>query len=141
MTASPGTYALILYNRASRTVSIGKLGEFLFSRGYYVYTGSAFGPGGLAARVGRHLKSGKPLRWHIDYLTACIPVVRVWHTRHPDPRECLWAAHFQTLGGTLPVPGFGSSDCRCRSHLFRFGRLPRLFAFRQLTTPVTSRRS
>ncbi len=33
MTASPGTYALILYNRASRTVSIGKLGEFLFPGG------------------------------------------------------------------------------------------------------------
>lgn len=141
MTDSPGTYALILYNDESRTVSIGKLGEFCVSRGYYVYTGSAFGPGGLAARVGRHLKHGKPLRWHIDYLTACLPVVRVWHTRHPDPRECLWAGHFQTLGGTVPVPGFGSSDCRCRSHLFRFDRLPRLSAFRQLTTPVTSRRS
>ena len=140
MTASPGTYALILYNRASRTVSIGKLGEFNFPRGYYVYTGSAFGPGGLAARVGRHRTSGKPLRWHIDYLTACLPVVRVWHTRHPAPRECLWAAHFQTLGGTIPVPGFGASDCRCRSHLFRFDRLPRLSDFRRLTTPVTSRK-
>lgn len=30
MTACPGTYALILYNRFARTISIGKHGEFCF---------------------------------------------------------------------------------------------------------------
>jgi Uri superfamily endonuclease len=139
MNACPGTYALILYNSEPRTILIGKHGDFWFPKGYYVYTGSAFGSGGLAARVGRHLKSGKPLWWHIDYLTSCLSVVRVWHTRHPEPRECLWAVHFETIGGTITVPGFGSSDCRCRSHLFQFDRMPRLSAFRQLTSPVSSR--
>ena len=131
-----GTYALILLNRRAQTFTIGRLGTFIFPRGYYVYIGSAFGPGGLAARVGRHLRPHKPLRWHVDYLTTCLPVVRVWHTRHPEPQECTWAGHFQTLGGTSIVPGFGASDCRCSAHLLLFTTLPQVSAFRKLASPV-----
>lgn len=136
MKPSPGTYALILYNKRAQTISIGKLGIFAFPRGYYVYTGSAFGPGGLAARTGRHLKPHKPLRWHIDYLTVRLPVIRIWLTRHPKTCECAWAGHFQTLGGSIIVPGFGASDCRCCTHLFFFKKMPMVSAFRKLTAPV-----
>ena len=136
VTTSVGTYALILHSRRAQAISVGKLGTFTFSRGFYVYTGSAFGPGGLPARVGRHLKPHKPLRWHIDYLTAYLSVVRVWQTRHPKTCECLWAGHFQTLGGTIPVPGFGASDCRCCAHLFFFKKIPMVSAFRKLTAPI-----
>lgn len=139
MTPCTGTYALILHNRRARTLSIGKTGLCTFPRGYYVYTGSAFGPGGLAARVGRHLKPQKSLRWHIDYLTTRLPVVRVWQTRHPDRQECIWAGHFQTLGGKIIVPGFGASDCGCSSHLFLFEKMPMVSAFRKLTTPIRVR--
>ena len=131
-----GTYALLLHNKRAQTISVGKLGTFTFSRGFYVYTGSAFGPGGLPARVGRHLKPNKPLRWHIDYLTACFSVVRIWQTRHPEICECLWAGHFQTLGGSIIVPGFGASDCRCSTHLFFFKKMPMVSAFRKLTAPI-----
>ncbi len=136
MKPSPGTYALILHNKRAQTICIGKLGMFAFSRGFFVYTGSAFGPGGLAARTGRHLKPHKPLRWHIDYLTACIPVIRIWQTRHPKTCECRWAGYFQTLGGSIIVPGFGASDCRCRAHLFFFKKMPMVSAFRKLTAPI-----
>ena len=38
-----------------------------------------------------------------------------------DRRECETATTVAGLpGGTRPVPGFGSSDCRCRSHLVYF---------------------
>jgi len=133
---SAGTYVLILHNKQVQTIAVGKLGTFSFPRGYFVYTGSAFGPGGLPARVGRHLKPHKLLRWHIDYLTACIPVIRIWQTRHPKTCECPWAGYFQTLGGSIIVPGFGASDCRCCTHLFFFKKMPKLSTFRKLTAPI-----
>jgi len=40
--------------------------------GWYVYVGSALGPGGLAAKVGRHLGGRKMCRWHTAYLRAVI---------------------------------------------------------------------
>lgn len=134
--AATGTYILILHNRRAQTIPVGKLGIFTFPRGYYAYTGSAFGPGGLAARVGRHLKPDKPKRWHIDYLTTTLPVIRVWQTRHPHTLECTWAAHLQTMKATIPAPRFGASDCTCPAHLFHFPRLPSLQAFRKLAAPV-----
>ena len=52
----PGTYALILRASTAQTIQIGRLGDLVMQPGYYIYVGSAFGPGGLAARVGRHLR-------------------------------------------------------------------------------------
>ena len=53
---SSGTYALLLVLHQSVQLRIGALGEYYFSAGWYVYVGSALlGPGGLAARVGRHI--------------------------------------------------------------------------------------
>lgn len=49
--ARPGTYALILRSDSAARVRIGHLGVLAATRGYYVYIGSAFGPGGLAARL------------------------------------------------------------------------------------------
>jgi len=69
--AIPGTYALILHlSKKLERIEIGKLGRFAFDAGFYVYVGSAFGPGGLKARLQRHLRTDKPLHWHIDLLSA-----------------------------------------------------------------------
>jgi len=94
-------------------VSIGRLGEFDFPAGDYVYTGSA--RRNLEARVARHLRREKRLRWHIDYLLAA-PGVTVSEVRRSDVAEC---ALNQATVGRAPVPGFGASDCRqgCGSHL------------------------
>ena len=48
---APGTYALVLRVSAPTTLAVGQLGDITFSPGYYVYIGSAHGPGGVKARV------------------------------------------------------------------------------------------
>ena len=129
--ARPGTYVLLLRNPRSVRVRAGSLGLCDFPRGWYLYTGSAFGPGGLAARIGRHLRPDKSCRWHIDYLTAALPVRRVWLTTSPLRAECAWADLLARLGGVPAVKGFGASDCTCAAHLFRFPARPALGRFRQ----------
>jgi Uri superfamily endonuclease len=137
MENKPGTYALILKNKTPLNIPVGKLGLFSFLPGWYVYTGSALGPGGLASRVGRHLKQEKKCRWHIDYLSAMIPVNRVWYRYGSEKLECKWAKHFSSLGGTLPAMGFGASDCHCKTHLFFFSACPSLPGFNKLSAPFS----
>ncbi|MCP3956130.1 MAG: DUF123 domain-containing protein, partial [Desulfobacterales bacterium] len=104
----------------------------------YVYTGSALGPGGLAARIGRHLKPSKKFHWHIDYLRRFAEVEEIWYTIHLGKLECRWAKLFQkTRGARIICPGFGSSDCRCDTHLFHFKRKPGIRTYRQkVETPI-----
>ncbi len=87
--------------------------------GFYVYAGNARGPGGIAARLARHLRPGKTLHWHIDHLSAAHPVVAA--ARLPAGDECaVIAALGRRPGVTAPAPGFGSSDCaQCPAHLLR----------------------
>jgi Uri superfamily endonuclease len=59
--SSAGTYALVLAAQKQRTISVGKLGILDVRPGFYVYVGSALGPGGLAARIGRHARQDKTL--------------------------------------------------------------------------------
>jgi Uri superfamily endonuclease len=99
--------------------------------GFYVYVGSALGPGGLTARVARHLAADKKLRWHIDYLRTATQPVAVWYTLDPSRRECHWAEVLScTTAVTVPLTGFGASDCTCCSHLFFSTMEPSLHAFR-----------
>ena len=128
----PGTYALVLRISACADILIGKLGMLRVQPGCYVYVGSALGPGGLASRVGRHATVEKGCRWHVDYLTAMGTLDEVWYTTDTLRRECLWAkALRQMRGATVPLERFGSSDCRCRSHLVCFQKRPSLRTFRQ----------
>lgn len=125
---SKGTYALILRLGTRRIIQVGKLGAFEFPAGHYLYTGSAFGSGGLAGRLGHHLASGqtaKSRHWHIDYLRQWAPIVAVWFCEGETPREHDWALQAGLLAGARsPAPRFGASDCRCNSHLFHFTRPP-----------------
>jgi Uri superfamily endonuclease len=120
-----GIYALLLRLDAPRTVAVGALGALAFPRGWYLYLGSARGPGGLAARLARHRRSGdKRFHWHIDHLRALTALVEVW-TSTDAAHECRWAAAAATLPGARVVaPGFGASDCRCPAHLFHYARQP-----------------
>ena len=131
MTAESGCYILFLRLPAPTTVSVGKLGRQLFDRPYYAYAGSALGPGGLPARVGRHLKTGKKTHWHIDYLREVTEIVAVWEIVDHTRRECLLADLLATTNGACRVDGFGATDCRCGAHLFGLDELPRLNAFRR----------
>jgi Uri superfamily endonuclease len=118
--ALPGTYALLLHLDAPTSIHAGRLGAMALAAGHYVYTGSARGPGGLRARVGRHLRRDKTPHWHIDALTAVAPVVEVWYTLTTERLECAWASRLRALPGvTVSAQGFGASDCACDSHLLR----------------------
>ena len=111
----PSTYLLLLWNRAARTRQVGRLGRIPFEPGFYLYVGS--GGRNVLKRIRRHMCSRKPLRWHIDHLTTGpgrMRSVDAWLL--PGRPECIVADLFaRRLSG---VAGFGSSDCRCSSHLF-----------------------
>ena len=128
----PGTYALVLSCKATDNVQIGRLGDLALQPGVYVYVGSAFGPGGLAARIKHHQRIASRPHWHIDYLRAACDLVEVWFTTGKTRREHVWAKTVARLpGAEVPLPGFGSSDCGCDTHLFRFQRQPTAEQFRK----------
>lgn len=129
--ATPGTYALLLKLGEPTELRVGRLGQIRFDAPYYMYFGSAFGPGGLGARLKHHLRPARRPHWHIDYLRQVAGVVGVWHTRDAARLECIWANAASALKGASLVPRFGSSDCPCRSHLLAFDRLPSVPAFRR----------
>jgi Uri superfamily endonuclease len=125
-----GTYVLILRLPNPATIDVGQLGEWRFPAGWYAYVGSARGPGGLVARISRHLRSSKPSHWHIDYLCQKARPVEVWYATGVQKRECAWAHALSNLPGALvPAPRFGASDCRCSSHLVHFGAPPNMASF------------
>jgi len=113
-----GTYGIVLTLAAPTSCTIGALGSWHFPAGSYLYVGSAWGSGGLRARVSRHLRGTTARRWHIDYLRALTDPIGVWVAR--DERlECAWARALSNGTPTaIVVPRFGASDCRCPSHLF-----------------------
>ena len=117
-----GTYALLLQLKPGKEIVVGRLGTFFFPEGYYAYVGSAFGPGGLAARVARHCRHQKKLFWHIDYVLADAQVLDLFYDLSGQPLECVWAGALQHMpGARIIAPGFGASDCRCSSHLVFLG--------------------
>ena len=118
----PGVYALLLLLRGPATVRVrGR--AWRLELGCYVYVGSARGPGGLRARIARHVASEKRVRWHVDQLTSGAAELACVVYAEAAARECVLVPHLERLGFGHPVPGFGSSDCRnCRSHLLRCPR-------------------
>ncbi len=117
----PGAYVLIIDNARAIALDIGALGAKTLPAGRYAYAGSARGPGGIRARIARHLRADKKPHWHIDRLTECATIVEI--QAYPDGRECDLMAQLLTRpGARIPIPGFGSSDCRnCVSHLVALG--------------------
>lgn len=123
-----GNYTLIVVFKAPGRLMVPSLGCFWLRKGYYVYTGSAFGEGSvsLRRRVARHLMRKKTKHWHIDYLVASrkARITAVIAGSSSANIECKIAKCIQAIdGATIPMKGFGSSDCRqnCTSHLVYFG--------------------
>lgn len=116
-----GAYILLLQLDDDETIEIGRLGRRHFERGAYAYIGSAMG--GLEARVARHLREAKRAHWHIDYLLARAKVTEVLEFETSQRIECELSGRVGELAGSsMPVRRFGSSDCRCWSHLHYLGR-------------------
>ena len=95
-------------------------------RDIYVYVGSALGPGGL-----RHAWDGMPPREAVAL--AC----RLSASRNADSKKCgtrraraagnaAGRRPYAGAGASVPLDGFGASDCGCRSHLCFFTMPPSL---------------
>jgi len=127
-----GTYVLILELKTFYRLSVGKLGTFDFPTGWYAYAGHAFGPGGLAARIGHHLRgTGRP-HWHMDYLNSKGCIREVWYGIGQWFDEHRWTACLRAMPGAgMVAPGFGSSDCSCETHLVHFPRRPNVNRFKR----------
>lgn len=120
-----GTYLLGLSLDKDVTLTVGRLGRFSFPAGYYVYAGSAKGPGGLSARLARHRRQEKRLHWHVDYLLTHARLVEVWTVVSDQHLECAWAqAVIKMANSQIVAPRFGASDCRCPAHLVFFPQPP-----------------
>jgi sugar fermentation stimulation protein A len=100
---------------------VGRLGSITFESGIYFYVGS--GGRSPLKRLRRHVAKAKKKFWHIDFLTVHSKVVGAIIMESRVSLECRLA---QALADVFTsVDGFGSSDCRCPSHLFFAGSAPR----------------
>lgn len=118
-TNEPGAYLLICPVPRAVKANIPSLGLTCIPAGNYIYAGSAYGPGGLSARISRHFKSQKKAHWHIDRVTRIHPPSHA--LAFPYENECeLISLLTDKLDATPPFKGFGSSDCRrCYAHLLQ----------------------
>jgi Uri superfamily endonuclease len=133
-----GIYVLLL-DIDDVCIRVGSLGSIDFD-GIYAYVGSALNS--LDARVSRHLRRDKRKHWHIDYLTSndrvniryvlCAEIDKSkkdddgidgidgidgqWSKRR---YECIISRGIAEKGSS--IKRFGSSDCKCASHLHLLG--------------------
>ncbi len=124
-----GSYVLWFYLPGARSIEVGRLGRLSFRRGWYGYCGSAFGPGGLRARLGHHLRPSLRRHWHVDYFKSYGSLREIWWSEGKNHEHELSRILSAVDDALIPVPGFGAADCRCPSH---FVRLPRRALIRQL---------
>ncbi len=118
-----GIYALIMkYNGPRKNLRVGSgIVLELEQSMVYVYIGSAQGAGGIKARISRHLRKEKRLKWHIDYLTSLketsILYIVYSCTRDSSAESRLVNTCSSILSGG--PNGFGASDDpKNRTHLF-----------------------
>ncbi|MHC4432766.1 MAG: GIY-YIG nuclease family protein [Planctomycetota bacterium] len=116
-----GVYIAVFYLAEVEDISVGKLGRFGFRQGLYFYAGSA--QRNLSARLERHSRKSKAMRWHIDYLSVRAEMLGAITIAAPRRRECELAKELAGLFEQT-VPGFGASDCRCGGHLFYAAQVP-----------------
>ncbi len=109
-----GSYILLIQLPEEQTIAIGRRQTWCFPGGFYAYVGSAMG--GLKPRLRRHLGDHKRLHWHIDYLLQKASIESILLCETNDRAECAIARALSHQFNS--IPGFGSSDCQCRSHLF-----------------------
>jgi sugar fermentation stimulation protein A len=118
-----GSYLLILHVRDDVAMTVGSLGRVSLRKGFYIYVGSAMA--NLTRRLERHLRMRKQHHWHIDVLRDVAEVHALLPIRSSTRLECDIAKAMSTLADWT-IPDFGSSDCRCPTHLFAMKEDPLL---------------
>jgi len=119
-----GAYVLYLDVEEPLTLCVGSLKTIFLPSGRYAYVGSA--RAGIEGRIRRHKrlaeKKSSRRHWHIDYLLVHPNIQWVGGTALEGANECDLSHQIASRKGvTIPVPKFGSTDCRhkCDSHLYR----------------------
>ncbi len=116
-----GAYLLLMRVGGPKRIRVGRLGKLDFQAGWYVYVGSA--GRGLSARLARHLRKRKRFHWHVDFLRQQAVEVLGLPIRSSRREECAVAEALSAI--LVPhSPGFGCSDCSCRTHLFLSAETP-----------------
>lgn len=113
--ADAGVYIAVFRLGMDETITVGRLGTFDFPAGWYLYVGSA--QRNREARLARHARRDKPLRWHVDFLSIRAEMIGAILIDGGKEAECRLAEELAGLFGRF-IAGFGSSDCRCGGHLF-----------------------
>ena len=121
-----GSYILVIFVQRNVDLIIGALGKITFKKGFYLYVGSAMGHSGattLVNRVKRHISSSKnkKIHWHIDYLLndKNASICCIYLIPSLQDFECLIANELLSVSDDY-INNFGSSDCKCKSHLLYF---------------------
>ena len=93
------------------------ISQIRFEKGIYVYVGSA--QNNLEKRIERHYSNNKKLWWHIDYFlkNRYTKIKKTLYKIAGKEQEHKLAFELNKIG--IPVEKFGSSDCKCSSHLFK----------------------
>lgn len=109
--------AYILYFEVNESIFIERPREANIS-GPLAYVGSALGKAGFQ-RVVRHLafNESKNITWHIDQILRKTKPRCVYLMPSSEKIECKLSETFSSKF-SIPVKHFGSSDCKCDSHLF-----------------------
>lgn len=136
---SPGVYVLVFYLSHKTAITFDRKGaQHNFLAGWYLYVGSACGPGGLDRRLARHKRQhadGKRMHWNVDYFRERALLCEIWYSEYADSKvEHHWAkALIELPGASVPVAKFGASDCRakCPSHFFHVPDRPSTVVFRK----------
>lgn len=116
--ALTGAYALILHLASPVILKRPDNATNPLGPGWYVYAGSARGPGGIRTRLARHLRTDKKIHWHIDQLTG-LSETRIWASPVPEGNECELVKQLtRSRLFRTACAKFGSTDCRrCEGHL------------------------
>lgn len=114
MNNNRGSYVLLLYLEEKTEIDTGAK-TWSFEPGYYIYVGSAMNS--LTERVRRHMASEKKMHWHIDYLREKARIAAALLI----PSETRLEEEISVLASDFgeAVKGFGSSDCKTDTNLYR----------------------
>tara|TARA_Y100000310_G_scaffold338891_1_gene429827 strand:- start:787 stop:1167 length:381 start_codon:yes stop_codon:yes gene_type:complete len=123
-----GVYCLIINLIRDKTIKIGKLGSINFKKGYYCYVGSALN--NLEKRIQRHKSKKKKFHWHIDYFLRYGKIIDVIKIETTKRKECILSRKINKKAN-YKIQNFGSSDCKCSSHLYFFNKKPKLLVFKK----------
>jgi len=112
-----GAYVLLVGLDRALPVGASRRKSGQLPAGTYLYAGSAYGAGGVAARIGRHFRKDKKVHWHVDRLT--LEASRLAAFIVENGNECALAEALLELNNVaIAIEGFGSTDClSCRGHL------------------------